>query len=46
LAPNQRGAYLDEASGKDAGLRGLVEALLQAHRQLVGFATSNPPRWR
>jgi WD40 repeat protein/serine/threonine protein kinase len=37
LPPEQRGAYLDQACGDDAVLRGQVAALLEAHAQTGGL---------
>jgi len=38
----QRAAYVDEACGGDAALRGRVDALLRAHEQAGGFLEARP----
>ncbi len=44
LAPDRRAAYLDQACGSDAKLRGEIESLLHAHDTSVGFLENVPDR--
>ncbi len=42
LPPDRRAAYLDQACGSDAELRGEIESLLQAHDATGGFLEDVP----
>ena len=42
LPPDRRAAYLDQACGCDAELRGEIESLLHAHDATVGFLENVP----
>ena len=42
LPPDRRAAYLDEACGSDAELRGEIESLLHAHDTSGGFLEDDP----
>jgi serine/threonine protein kinase/tetratricopeptide (TPR) repeat protein len=41
-SPEARAAYLQDACGNDLGLRGRLEALIEAHHAAGGFLAENP----
>ena len=43
LPPDRRAAYLDQACGSDAALRGEIESLLHAHDATCAFLEDVPP---